>query len=142
MCRYPRVGSCRIAKAETMKIFVFGSNEQGIHGAGAAKVAKDRYGAIWGRGEGRMGFSYAIPTKFTPHRHLNLSDIERSVKKFLSYAKRNPDLEFQVTQIGCGRAGWTSKDIAPLFVKAPHNCQFDTKWQEFLPNGTIFWGSI
>ena len=45
------------------RIFVFGSNLAGRHGKGAAKFAKDYHGAIYGRGVGLQGTSYAIPTK-------------------------------------------------------------------------------
>ena len=44
-------------------IFVFGSNPTGIHGAGAAKVAREQFGAKAGVGEGLTGNSYALPTK-------------------------------------------------------------------------------
>lgn len=123
-------------------IFVFGSNKRGIHGAGAASYARRYYGAIIGVGEGPTGLSYGIPTKHSPKRVMTFDEIRQSVTKFLAYATSRPDLEFQVTQVGCGLGGWAKEDIAPLFVKAPHNCLFDTKWQEFLPNGTRFWGSI
>ena len=44
------------------EIFVFGSNFQGRHMGGAARVAEEEYGAVWGIGEGLQGQSYAIPT--------------------------------------------------------------------------------
>ena len=44
-------------------IFVFGSNPEGRHGAGAAKIAREQFGAIYGRGEGLQGNAYALPTK-------------------------------------------------------------------------------
>ena len=44
-------------------IFVFGSNPEGRHGAGAAKVAREKFGAIYGQGEGLQGNAYALPTK-------------------------------------------------------------------------------
>ena len=44
-------------------IFVFGSNEAGRHGKGAALAAKLQYGAVYGVGRGRTGNAYAIPTK-------------------------------------------------------------------------------
>ena len=123
-------------------IFVFGSNKQGIHGAGAAKHARLHYGARLGVGEGMVEQSYAIPTKITPYVPMTINEIQKSVIKFLKFATLRPNLLFKVTQIGCGLGGWTKEDIAPLFMGAPHNCHFDTKWQEFLPNETHFWGSI
>lgn len=44
-------------------VMVFGSNTQGIHGAGAAKFAKDMFGAQIGVVEGITGNAYALPTK-------------------------------------------------------------------------------
>ena len=48
----------------------------------------------------------------------NLEAIAREVKEFISFADSNPDLTFLVTRIGCGIAGWTDLDIAPLFADA------------------------
>lgn len=41
---------------------MFGSNLQGIHGGGAARIARECFGAIMGQGVGLQGQSYAIPT--------------------------------------------------------------------------------
>ena len=51
-----------IAELKLNEIFVFGSNLAGMHGGGAARVAMERFGAIWGQGVGLQGQSYAIPT--------------------------------------------------------------------------------
>lgn len=110
-----------------MKIFVFGSNKAGRHGAGAAKFALDNRGAIYGNGFGLQGNSYAIPTKDAHLRTLPLSVIKQYVKEFLIFAENNPQLEFEVTRIGCGLAGYTDEDISPMFKDAPKNC--------FLPEG-------
>lgn len=99
-------------------IMVFGSNESGYHGAGAAKTAMQIYGAVWGRGVGLYGRSYALPTKDRKIRTLPITEIENHVKDFLKVAKRNPKLTFWVTQVGCGLAGYNPNDIAPLFRKA------------------------
>ena len=53
----------KITKLEENQIFVFGSNPQGRHGLGSAKEAKDKFGAIYGQGEGLQGNAYALPTK-------------------------------------------------------------------------------
>jgi len=103
-------------------IFVFGSNLAGRHGAGAALHAAKFYGAEYGIGEGRTGFSYAIPTKDAYLRTRSLAEIKESVDTFIAYAKAHPFLEFQVTRIGCGRAGYSPEDIQPLFADAPKNC--------------------
>lgn len=111
------------------KIFVFGSNLQGIHGAGAAKWAKLKFGAIQGQGEGRHGDSYAIPTKITPWQRMSLEQIKPHVETFLAYAEANPDLTFVVTRVGCGLAGYTDNDIAPMFSLAPANCWLPMPWR-------------
>ena len=59
---------------------------------------------------------------------------------FIAYAKHYPNLTFQVTRIGCGLAGWTNEQVAPLFVNAPANCQFDTEWKPFLGEDRTYWG--
>jgi len=47
----------------TREIFIFGSNEAGRHGKGAALHARQHHGAEYGVGVGRTGDAYAIPTK-------------------------------------------------------------------------------
>jgi len=103
-------------------VFVFGSNSGGYHGAGAARQAYRYWGAKWGIGIGRTGNSYAIPTKSASLRVRPLHDIESSVAGFIGYAKDNPSLTFLVTAVGCGLAGYSPKDIAPMFEGAPSNC--------------------
>ena len=120
-------------------IFVFGSNEAGIHGAGAAKVARIEYGAVMDVGVGRTGNCYAIPTKDHKIKTISLSEIRRYVNDFLAYATENPHLTFIVTQIGCGLAGYHAREIAPMFRGAPDNCQFDTAWSDYLPHHKT-WG--
>ena len=110
-------------------IFVFGSNLAGRHGKGAALTAKMKYGAIQGQGEGRQGSSYAVPTKDWDLKPLPLLSIDLSVEHFLDYANAHPKLEFQVTRIGCGLAGYTDADIAPMFKGAPDNCLLPSNWR-------------
>lgn len=113
-------------------IFVFGSNRQGRHGKGAAKYAEDHWGAVYGRGEGRQGMAYAIPTKDTPYATLRLEEIQDHVNTFIEYARRHPRLKFLITEIGCGLAGYSPKYIAPLFVNAPANCEFTDSFKVVL----------
>ena len=130
-------------------IFVFGSNEGGIHGLGAAQYAHRHEGAVLGVGVGRKGNSYAIPTKdVRMHRGrlsvgytLPLVKVGLYVEDFIKYATSHPELEFKVTQIGCGHAGLNAKDIAPLFSASPSNCYFDTAWAQLLP-GRKYWGTF
>ncbi len=130
---------------EKIMVFVFGSNEKGIHGGGAAKFAVLKHGAIYGQGVGRQGNSYALPTCLRPVHDgadcLSYDEIQKYVDEFIQYAKDNPTEEFQVTQVGCGLAGLNPADIAPMFAAAPDNCQFDTAWAEWLP-GKRFWGTF
>lgn len=113
-------------------IFVFGSNLAGRHGAGAALEARHKWDAEYGVGRGRTGDAYAIPTKDAHLQTLPLMDIALEVVEFIRYARNNPDLPFLVTRIGCGLAGYTNEQIAPLFLGAPANCHFDKEWEEFL----------
>lgn len=107
-------------------IFVFGSNLAGIHGAGAANHAFQHEGAKWGQGIGLAGNSYAIPTKSRALRTLSLKAIKSFVDVFIENAQMDPTVQYNVTRIGCGLAGYKDKDIAPLFKDAPANCHLPT----------------
>lgn len=102
-------------------VFVFGSNLLGIHGKGAAKDALLYHGAIYGKGAGRQGKSYAIPTKATPYEPLPLEAIEVFVKEFLNHASEYYEESFFVTAVGCGLAGYKPEQIAPMFKDSPEN---------------------
>ena len=95
------------------EIFVFGSNLAGHHGGGAARVALDRFGAQWGQGEGIQDQSYAIPTM-----QGGVETIKPYVNRFLDLAYEWDQNTFMVTRIGCGIAGFTPEQIAPLFDRA------------------------
>ncbi len=95
------------------EIFVFGSNLAGMHGGGAARIALNQFGAIWGQGVGLQGKSYAIPTM---HGGVNL--IQPYVDEFIIFAEEHPEMHFLVTRIGCGIAGFKDEEIAPLFQRA------------------------
>lgn len=113
-----RITPNNITELKPNEIFVFGSNESGIHGAGAAKQAR-LFGAVLGQGYGLQGRTYAIPTK-GPYAQetLSLDKIKTYVDKFINYAVKNPHLIFLVTEIGCGLAGLQQKDVGPLFKDA------------------------
>lgn len=125
-----------------MAVFVFGSNLAGIHGAGAARYAERNLGAKRGVGFGPTGKCYALPTKDSKIKPLGLAEIASYVEQFITYAGGNPDLTFEVTQIGCGLAGYTVDEIAPLFKQAPLNCQFDTAWRPVLGDTFTYWGHV
>lgn len=94
-------------------IFVFGSNLEGAHGGGAARIARQKFGAIMGQGVGLQGNSYAIPTM-----QGGIETIKPYVDDFVDFAKEHPELTFYVTKIGCGIAGFSEEEIAPLFQNA------------------------
>jgi hypothetical protein len=137
-------------------VFVFGSNEAGRHGAGAAKYALEERGAMLGIGYGHTyekrwigdvdkAHSFAIPTKDRFIRHtLHLSTIQAYVHGFLAYAAGRPDLDFQVTCIGCGLAGLEHRDIAPMFAPGDDfpNVYFDELWKPWLGPNAKFWGTF
>lgn len=101
------------------EIFVFGSNLSGIHGGGAARLAHENFGAVWGEGVGLTGQCYAIPTKSEGiKRTLTIEEIRFYVDNFIVVAKQESALKFLVTEIGCGLAGYSPSDIAPLFKNA------------------------
>jgi hypothetical protein len=95
------------------EVFVFGSNLGGHHGGGAARVALNKFGAIYGQGVGLQGQSYAIPTM-----QGGVETIQPYVDDFIKFAENNQQLFFFVTRIGCGIAGFSDEQIAPLFTNA------------------------
>lgn len=123
-------------------VFVFGSNEAGRHGAGAAKTAHMKYGAQYGKGFGHYGDSFAIPTKDFQLNSLSLENIELYIQGFKAYAINHHELSFKVTRIGCGLAGFADRVIAPFFVDAPDNCSFDDAWLNYLKPTQRFWGTF
>lgn len=108
-----RITPEKITKLSKCEIFVFGSNLQGLHGGGAARFAHQHLGAEWGVGVGPTGQCYAIPTM-----HGGVDDIRPYVDEFIEYARNHPDNRFLVTRIGCGIAGFTDEEMAPLFAAA------------------------
>ena len=108
-----RISPRWIDTLEENEIFVFGSNLQGMHGGGAARVAHEKFGAVWGEGIGLQGQSYAIPTM-----HGGVDAIAPYVNDFIAFAKEHPELKFLVTEIGCGIAGFRISEMAPLFKEA------------------------
>lgn len=108
-----RVTPARIEELGKNEIFVFGSNLRGAHLGGAVATARRKWGAVMGQGVGMQGKTYAIPTMFA-----SVGQIAPYVDQFISYAKQYPDTVFLVTEIGCGIAGFSPVDIAPLFKNA------------------------
>lgn len=102
-----------ITHLEPDDIFVFGSNLQGIHAGGAARIAHEKFGAKMGQGVGIQGQSYAIPTM-----QGGVETIKPYVDEFIDLATEWDQNTFYVTRIGCGIAGFTDEEIAPLFDRA------------------------
>ena len=109
----PRYTPPYISSLKEDEVFVFGSNLGGFHGGGAARTAHRYFGAIWGQGTGLQGQSYVIPTM-----QGGVDTIKPYVDEFIAFARDNKQLFFYVTPIGCGIAGFSEKDIAPLFREA------------------------
>lgn len=107
-----RIASDRIATLAENEIFVFGSNIHGSHGGGAAWYAYKNFGAEWGVGEGLTGRTYALPTME------GAASLKHAVEHFTECAKQHPELTFLVTAVGCGIAGYTPLQVAPLFKKS------------------------
>ncbi len=102
-----------ISQLADNEVFVFGSNLAGMHGGGAARVAHQRFGAVMGQGVGLQGQSYAIPTM-----QGGVETIRPYVDEFIRFAAEHPDMKFLVTPIGCGIAGFTAREMGPLFAAA------------------------
>ena len=123
-------------------IFVFGSNFLGIHGAGSALAAKRR-GFPQGVGVEYDSKSqcYALPTCYAPRKPLDLLRIQCYSDQLIEFAEMHSEIQFQVTRVGCGYAGFLDEIMAITFFSAPPNMQFDTRWQRLMPQGTRFWGT-
>ena len=110
---HPEYTPVAIDSLKSNEIFVFGSNLAGAHGGGAARLAFERFGAVWGEGVGLHGQTYAIPTM-----QGGVDTIKPYVDAFIRFAKEHSRLTFLVTRIGCGIAGFRDEEIAPLFKEA------------------------
>ena len=110
----------RVTSLPNGYIFVFGSNLAGRHGKGAALDAVELFGARYGVGLGIAGKSFAIPTKDAFLRTLDVVTINHYIQVFKTFVEANPHLTFYLTPIGCGLAGYSASDIAPLFLPLRH----------------------
>ncbi|SFS03874.1 hypothetical protein SAMN04487846_1717 [Microbacterium sp. cf046] len=97
------------------EVFVFGSNASGHHGGGAARVAWQEFGAVWGEGHGLHGRTYAIDTMSGP------AAFAVDAAAFVSFAEQHPELTFLLTPVGCGIAGYAPDEVAPMFATVPPN---------------------
>lgn len=118
------------------KIFVFGSNLAGRHIKGTALRAYQEHGAIYGEGMGLQGNSYAIPVRDEEFAALPLIKIQKYINQFIRFAELNPNLEFEVSRLGCGETaiGYEDEDIAPMMTNAPMNCILPVGWRSINQN--------
>lgn len=114
------------------QVFVFGSNLAGLHRGGAARTAKDHFGALQGVGRGWSGQSFAIPTLNEHFQPMPLSQIAHYIDDFKIYTKNHPLQTYFVTSIGCGGAGYQPEDIAPLFAGISPNVILPIRFQHYL----------
>lgn len=108
----------RIESLEPNEVFVFGSNMNGNHYGGAARIAYDRFGASWGVGEGETGMAYAIPTLNKNMEKVTRKQLSGSISRFITYCENHPEKDFYLTKIGCGIAGWSVYEVAEIFFEA------------------------
>ncbi len=116
------------------KVFVFGSNLSGQHTQGDALTALRQHGAIYGRGVGLQGNSYAIPVRDENNKLLPVSVIGRYIQAFLRFAAIHRELIFDVTAIACKTEEYRDDQIAPLFGQAMPNCRFPKRWKRYRKN--------
>lgn len=115
------------------RYFVFGSNLAGIHGKGSALAAVQKHGALRGCGAGPQGSAWGIPTKkHWKSSAMSLEEISPYVWALVEYAKQHPDTLFDVVRVGCGLAGYTDEEMAPLFNGAPSNVLLPERWREII----------
>lgn len=123
-------------------VFVFGSNPEGRHGAGAAKIARVHFGAVYGQGEGLQGHSYAIPTKDlrvtfnNGYKSIPPERITDSIRKMYLCARQNPDKKFKVAYRNTytrSLNGYTGIEMIRMFLDAgeiPENVWFSEEWRQ------------
>jgi hypothetical protein len=117
-----------ITKLKDHEVFVFGSNLNGNHAGGSAKLAQDKFGAESGVGEGLTGQSYAFPTLDKDMQKVSLDDIKQSAERLFKCATDNTRTIFFLTKIGCGIAGFSEEEIKPYFVTMPANVIKPKDW--------------
>lgn len=113
-----------ITTLEPGEAIVVGTNAQGHHAGGAAAFAHGQFGLEWGVGEGLSGQTYALPTME------GLDALQAAAERFISFASFNPNLHFYLTRVGCGIAGYSDSEVAPLFKNAPANVVLPEEWAQ------------
>jgi len=118
----PQVTPESITELGPLEIFVFGSSLEGRHDGGAAKIAREKFGAIYGKGVGIQGRSYALPTMN------GIGELALYVSDFLIYAEEHYYLTFYLTRVGCGIAGLEENEVKRLFKSTPINVVKPEGW--------------
>lgn len=125
--------------------FIFGSNQQGFHGAGGAgfvmynsyenkwrtdpimqeaikhgpgyKGLRAVFGQAEGYMEGTIGSSYGIVTCTQPgaKRSVTLESIYLQVGRLIKFMKDNPDKVFMLVPFGSGYAGFNNEEMLPCY---------------------------
>lgn len=136
--------SGKITELQPNQIFVFGSNEGSskggapTHGAGSAKLAKDKFGAIQGQSRGIQGQSYAIVTKkyYDVKKSSTPEEIIKEIRGLYDYANKNTNKEFLVSDYSESNLnGYTGQEMADMFVKAgpiPSNIVFNENFDKLI----------
>lgn len=117
-----------IKELKSSEVFVFGSNRAGLHAGGAARLARERFGAQEGVGEGLTGQCYAFPTLTETFEKVSLASLQASRDRLFETARAHPDKKFLLTKVGCGIAGFSEDQIRPLFADAPANIVLPDDW--------------
>ena len=117
-----------ITELQPQEVFVFGSNLAGNHAGGAAKMAREQFGAIDGIGEGLMGQSYAFPTLTEDMEQLYPEQLEAVRDRLYLTAVMHPDKTFLLTRVGCGIAGIAEPFMVSLFRVKLSNIMYPEGW--------------
>lgn len=143
----------QITKLEPNYIFVFGSNPEGRHGAGAAKAAL-KFGAKYGVGRGLQGQTYALVTKnlregfvekmsdgttktYTKagYRSISKENLIDNIKEFYDCAEQNKHLKFFVAYKADSKNlnGYSSKEMFEMLTtcKIPDNVYLHSSFRVF-----------
>ena len=143
----------QITKLEPNYVFVFGSNPEGRHGAGAARTAL-QFGAKYGIGRGLQGQTYALVTKNLKagfvekladgttktypkagYRSISKEDLIANIKEFYDCAEQNKHLKFFVVYKADSKNlnGYSSKELYEMLTeyKIPDNVYIHSSFRIF-----------
>jgi hypothetical protein len=119
-----------ITNLKENEIFVFGSNLNGNHAGGAAKLAQESFGVENGVGEGLTGQCYAFPTLDKEMQKVSKEELIKSRDLFYKIAEENKDKTFFLTKVGCGIAGFSEDEMKEIFKgESPKNIIMPAGWR-------------